>query len=122
MKTYTAEQMGAIRSLADLQMEDGINRIHVIDEERNITMDERTMYELLEIYDAVTELEKFQEMLIGISVAVGPGEGILGNLSYVAEIILRHSPNLSATELETILEDKTLSNRKKARLLLTRRR
>ncbi len=36
MKTYTAEQMGAIRSLADLQMEDGINRIHVIDEERNI--------------------------------------------------------------------------------------
>lgn len=85
-------------------------------------MDERTMYELLEIYDAVTELEKFQEMLIGVSVAVGPGEGILGNLSYVAEIILRHSPNLSVTELETILENDKLSNREKARLLLTRHR
>ena len=51
-------------------------------------MDEQTMFELLEMYDAVNELEKVEIMLIGESVGIGPGEGIMGNLSYVTEIIL----------------------------------
>ena len=50
-------------------------------------MDEQTMFELLEIYEAVRGLEKIEEMLIGETIGVGHGEGILGNLSYVSEII-----------------------------------
>ena len=55
-------------------------------------MDEQTMFELLEIYDAVNDLREVEKMLVGESIGVGPGEGIMGNLSYVSEIIARHSP------------------------------
>ena len=45
-------------------------------------MDERTMFELLEMYDAGEALIQVQEMLIGERYSAGYGEGILGNLSY----------------------------------------
>ena len=38
-------------------------------------MDEQTMFELLEMYDAVNGLEKIEIMLIGESVALAPGKG-----------------------------------------------
>ena len=44
-------------------------------------MDEKTMYELLEVYDAVQDVELIQEMLCGESYGCGYGEGIIGNLS-----------------------------------------
>jgi hypothetical protein len=55
-------------------------------------MDERTMFELLEIYDAAKGVEKIEEMLIGQQTGAGSGEGIVGNLSYVSGIIARYSP------------------------------
>lgn len=87
-------------------------------------MDERTMFELLEVYDAVCQLEKVGEMLYGAEDAPGYGEGILGNLSYVADIIMRNSPiyvpgeEIEDTEFGKILFDKEMDNKKKARLLL----
>lgn len=87
-------------------------------------MDEQTMFELLEMYDAVNELEKIEIMLIGESVGIGPGEGIMGNLSYVTEIIKRHSPVYSSgvdyeeSYFGKILEDEKMDNHRKARILL----
>jgi hypothetical protein len=87
-------------------------------------MDEQTMFELLEMYDAVNGLEKIEIMLIGESVATGPGEGIMGNLSYVTEIIRRHYPiytpgvNYEDTYFGKILEDEEMDNHRKARVLL----
>lgn len=81
-------------------------------------MDEQTIFELLEIYDAVNELEKLQELLVGISVSVGPGEGILGNLSYVSDIIIRHSALTDTNEILQILHNTALDNHAKARILV----
>ena len=87
-------------------------------------MDEQTMFELLEVYDAVNGLEKIEVMLVGESVGVGPGEGIMGSLSYVPEIIRRHSPiyipgvDYEDSHFGRILEDEKMDNHRKARILL----
>ena len=89
-----------------------------------MNMDERTMFELLEMYDAREALMQIQEMLIGERYDAGYGEGIIGNLSYAYDIIARHSPlreprrNVEDTRFGQILEDRTIDNHKKARLLL----
>ena len=81
------------------------------------------MFELLEMHDAVNEFEKIEIMLIGESVSTGPGEGIVGTLSYVSEIIRRYSPiytpgmDYEDTCFGKILE-KEMDNHKKARILL----
>lgn len=87
-------------------------------------MDEKTMFQLLEIYDARENLETVQEMLTGCIQHAGYGEGILGNLSYVTDIIMRYSPlydpavNYEDSEFGRILEDDTMDNNMKARILL----
>ena len=87
-------------------------------------MDERTMFELLEMYDAGEALMQVQEMLIGERYSAGYGEGILGNLSYAYDIIARNSPlrepgcDVEVTLFGQILDNKTIDNHKKARLLL----
>ena len=45
-------------------------------------MDEQTMYELLEIRDAVEQLREIELRMTGAMTAVEPGEGIMGDLSY----------------------------------------
>lgn len=87
-------------------------------------MDKQTMYELLEIYDAVQKLYVVDELLTGIQHEAGYGEGILGNLSYVSDIIKRHSPlyrpgeDLEKSEFWQLLENQKIDNRKKAEILL----
>ena len=87
-------------------------------------MDERTMYELLEVNDAIDELHVVQEMLAGVDMGCGFGEGILGNLSYVETIIARNSPLYHPYDDEAgeryleILDDKEMDNHRKARILL----
>ena len=87
-------------------------------------MDERTMFELLEIYDAVKGVEAIEEMLIGAVTGVGPGEGIVGNLSYVPGIIARFSPVYEPGEdyeesyFWRTLDDDSIDNHRKARFLL----
>ncbi len=82
-------------------------------------MDEQTMFELLEIYDAKEELERISEELSGVAFATGYDEGILGKLSRVTDIIMRGSPlDDDQTEFWEILEDKSLENHRKARMLL----
>ena len=87
-------------------------------------MDERTMFELLEMFDAREALMKVQELLIGEKYDAGDGEGIIGNLSYAYDIIARNSPlhepgyNLEDTRIGQILYDSTIDNHKKACLLL----
>lgn len=81
-------------------------------------MDERTMFELLEVYDAVKGVEKIEEMLCGVSQSCGYGEGIIGNLSYVSEIIRRYSKEVTSSKFLDLLADKTMDNHQKARLLL----
>ncbi len=54
-------------------------------------MDERTMFELLEMYDAKEALIQVLDMLIGDRYEAGYGEGIIGNLSYAYDIIARIS-------------------------------
>ena len=87
-------------------------------------MDERTMFELLEMHDAVEGLWEMMEKLSGVPCGVGPGEGILGDLTYVTDIILRNSPlynpaeDAEESEFWRILENKVIDNRLKARILL----
>lgn len=87
-------------------------------------MDERTMFELLEMYDAKEALIQVLDMLIGDRYEVGYGEGIIGNLSYAYDIIARNSPlresgrNVEDTLFGQILDNKAIDNHKKARLLL----
>lgn len=87
-------------------------------------MDERTMYELLEAHDSVEQLWKVMDMLFGEACDTGYGEGIMGNLSYVADIIIWHSPlhepdrDLDDTLLGRILAGGGMDNHKKARLIL----
>ena len=87
-------------------------------------MDEKTMYELLEIYDAVMELEEVEEMLTGTTISTGYEEGIMGKLSYVFQIIARYSPlftpdvDFEITDFGRVLEDDDLDNHEKARILL----
>ncbi len=87
-------------------------------------MDERTMFELLEIYDAKEELHQVLEMLAGMDCSIGYDDGVLGKLSRVTDIIKRHSP-LHHTEEDydesgfwKILEDETIDNHQKAGRLL----
>ena len=87
-------------------------------------MDERTMFELLEMYDAKEALIQVLDMLIGDRYEAGYGEGIMGNLSYAYDIIARNSPlhesgrNVEDTLFGQILDNKAIDNHKKARLLL----
>ena len=87
-------------------------------------MDERTMFELLEMYDAKEALIQVLDMLIGDRYEAGYGEGIIGNLSYAYDIIARNSPlresgrNVEDTLFGQILDNKAIDNHKKARLLL----
>jgi hypothetical protein len=87
-------------------------------------MDERTMFELLEIYDAKVELQKDKELMEGIEAVDTHGEDIIRGLSYVISIIARYSPvyrpskKLRMTMFWRILEDKTIDNHEKARRLL----
>ncbi len=55
-------------------------------------MDERMMFELLDIHDAKEELHQVLEMLSGMDCGIGYDEGILGKLSRVTDIIKRQSP------------------------------
>ena len=88
-------------------------------------MDERTMYELLEIYDAKSELQEDQELLSEIR-SVEQGDRILRGLSYVISIIARYSPvyhpakDRRISAFWKILDDKTIDNHEKARILLGR--
>ena len=94
--------------------------------QRGITMDERTMFELLEIYDAKSELQEDQEMLSEIKSVDEQGDRILRGLSYVISIIARYSPvyhpakDRRISAFWKILDDKTNDNHEKARLLLGR--
>lgn len=87
-------------------------------------MDEKTMYELLVMHDAVDKLYDVEGMFTGTLVGVGPGEGILGDLSYVTEIIMRYSPiyepghDLIDSAFGKVLYDEELDNHRKARILL----
>ncbi len=87
-------------------------------------MDERTMFELLEIYDAVCKAEEIEVILTGDSITVGPEDGILGKMSYITEIIARFSPVYGKEEeyeksyFRRVLEDGEMDNHRKARILL----
>lgn len=88
-------------------------------------MDEQTMYELLEIHDTIDQVYIIQELLTGQTVGAGYGEGILGRLSYVTDIIMRYSrlrrdPGLEfeKTEIGKVLDNKDMDNRRKARIIL----
>ena len=87
-------------------------------------MNEQTMYELLEIRDAVEQLREIELRMTGAMTAVEPGEGIMGDLSYVDEIITRHSPlfipgtDYEKTLFGKVLEDTEIDNHRKARILL----
>lgn len=82
-------------------------------------MDERTMYELLEIYGAKSELQEEREILSEIRNAGDQGDRILRGLSYVISIIARYSPVYSPSKdrrisaFWKILDDKSIDNHEK---------
>lgn len=92
--------------------------------ERGTAMDERTMYELLEIYDAKNALQKDRELISDIRDVDEEGDRIIRGLSYVISIIARYSPvyrpkkEIRMSMFWNILEDKTIDNHEKARRLL----
>ena len=87
-------------------------------------MDEKTMFELLEIYDAKKELQKDQKMISEIRNVDEQGDRIIRGLSYVISIIARHSPvyhpekDSSIFTFWKIMDDTTIDNHVKARILL----
>ena len=87
-------------------------------------MDERTMFELLEIYDTKKELQEDQKMMSEIRTVDIRGDKIIRGLSYVISIIARNSPiyhpskDYSIVTFWKIMDDKTINNHEKARLLL----
>ncbi len=87
-------------------------------------MTELDMLQLLEIYDAQEKLHEIVVMLIDEDRAPGYGEGIVGSLSCVTEIIKRHSPlyhpgeDFEYSAFWRLLEDRSVSNKKKAHLLI----
>ena len=82
------------------------------------------MFELLEIYDAKRNLQEDQEMLSEIKSVDEKGDRIIRGLSYVISIIARYSPvyhpekDRSISAFWKIMDDTTMDNHEKARLLL----
>ena len=89
-------------------------------------MDERTMFELLEIFDAKNALQREREKMSEDSGFNEYDDRILNSLTYVVSIIARYSPvyrpskDIRMTMFWGILEDKTIDNHEKARRLLGR--
>ena len=87
-------------------------------------MDEKTMFELLEIYDAKKELQEDQKMISEIRNVDEQGDRIIRGLSYVTSIIARYSPvyhpskDRSILTFWKIMDDTTIDNHEKARILL----
>ena len=82
------------------------------------------MFELLEIYDAKRNLQEDQEMLSEIKSVDEKGDRIIRGLSYVISIIARYSPvyhpekDRSISAFWKIMDDTTMDNHEKAKLLL----
>ena len=91
---------------------------------KGIAMDERTMFELLEIFDAKKELQEDQKLISEIRNVDDQGDRIIRGLSYVISIIARHSPvyhpskDRSIFAFWKIMDDTTIDNHEKARILL----
>ena len=91
---------------------------------KGIAMDERTMFELLEIFDAKKELQEDQKMISEIRNVDNQGDRIIRGLSYVISIIARYSPVYHAGKDHSIytfwkiMDDTTIDNHEKARILL----
>ena len=82
------------------------------------------MFELLEIYDAKRNLQEDQEMIAVLKSVDKMGDRIIRGLSYVISIIARYSPvyhpekDRSISAFWKIMDDTTMDNHEKARLLL----
>ena len=82
------------------------------------------MFELLEIYDAKRNLQEDQEMIAELKSVDKMGDRIIRGLSYVISIIARYSPvyhpekDRSISAFWKIMDDTTMDNHEKARLLL----
>ena len=82
------------------------------------------MFELLEIYDAKRNLQEDQEMIAELKSVDTMGDRIIRGLSYVISIIARYSPvyhpekDRSISAFWKIMDDTTMDNHEKARLLL----
>ena len=91
---------------------------------KGIAMDERTMFELLEIFDAKKELQEDQKLISEIRNVDDQGDRIIRGLSYVISIIARYSPvyhpekDRSIFTFWKIMDDTTIDNHVKARILL----
>ena len=91
---------------------------------KGIAMDERTMFELLEIFDAKKELQEDQKLISEIRNVDNQGDRIIRGLSYVISIIARYSPvyhpekDSSIFTFWKIMDDTTIDNHEKARILL----
>ncbi len=89
-------------------------------------MDERTMFELLEIFDAKNALQIEKKRMLEDDGLNEYEDRILSSLTYVVSIIARYSPvyrpskDIRMTMFWRILEDKTIDNHEKARRLLGR--
>lgn len=89
---------------------------------------EKQMETLLDIKDAVEGLESITEILFGRSEAVMYSEGALGQLTKIYELIRELSTiddpqsdpedDISESPVVRIMDDKTMSNEEKARMLL----
>ena len=82
------------------------------------------MFELLEIYDAKRNLQEDQEMIAELKSVDKMGDRIIRGLSYVISIIARYSPvyhpekDRSISAFWKIMDDTTMDNHEKAKLLL----
>ena len=84
------------------------------------------MFEYLEIYDAYSTIQDISETLTGCGCDCGYGEGTLGKLTYIVDLIASHSDSslydrtidFHDTRLARLLGDKQMDNYVKAEYLL----
>ena len=89
---------------------------------------EKQMAALLDIKDAAEALEDVMEILMGVNYALSFNEGALGRLSKIYDLIKEFSPvyvaqgqhdeDICKSTFGAVLEDKTLTNEEKAKILL----
>ena len=88
--------------------------------------DDAEMFRFLEIYDAYVTLQSISETLTGCGCDCGYGEGALGKLTHIVDIIVSHaepslydrSKDFCDSRLSRLLDDREMDNRLKAEYLL----
>lgn len=81
------------------------------------------MTTLLDVYDALEDLDKALGLIIGYEVGIGSESGLMKTFGKVTDLICKNSPIFSSNDDDkawfyNMMDDRTMDNNLKARLFL----